>query len=74
MMIALSQRSYSAIELTQKFRMSRKTILRDLQFIENAGIPLIEDATMVDVSADDDRSYRWVPVYKIESGFLSRFM
>ena len=41
--ICLHQRAYTSIEIAEKFSVDRRTALRDIHTLENAGFPIYRD-------------------------------
>lgn len=74
-MIALGTKQYTKHELARKFKMSPKTIMRDLKIIEEIGAPLIVEGNYYDDMEEDNykASVRRC-TYRIERYWMRRFI
>ncbi len=65
--IAMSQRGYSIVGLSKKFKCSTKTSRRDIAMLERAGIPVYQVNGFEDLGGN--RQY--AKLYRIDKAFLA---
>ena len=73
-MVKISQRPYTSRELAEEFKVSAKTIERDLRAIEAIGVPVRFDKEYNDNAANEYIAGSLSNRYSIERHWMRRFL
>ena len=73
MMFMMSDRWYSTGELANEFGVTKKTIRRSLMFIEDVGVPLIEQIDPISDAPEGSKS-AFTRRFMIETRWMKRFL
>ncbi len=73
MMFILGDKWWSAGELAKEFNVTKKTIRRTLMFIEEVGVPVIEQIDHIS-AVDEQRGSSNVKRFMIETRWMKRFL